>query len=476
MELLLILLAIVVAGVAIAKVLKARELVDALKDPKSEPISSSEIRTNALGWLIFGIVLFVMAIVQMIVFDKYLLPSAASVHGKDIDDLMRITMILIMSVFFLTQGLLFWFGFKYYFKPGKKAFWFPHDNKLELAWTVVPAVVLILLVTYGMSTWDDIMNPKEEPDMRIEFVSEQFGWTTRYAGADSTLGEASFALYGKNAVGIATKNAINERLAECMNVNTTVISVSNKSVSNDIVTLTGINFYKNEILGMKVPMTVSLSKIAFDNAVILSKGRGFDGTSKLIVKGFVIDSLNLEHEISLGWNKGAKLDKVESSIKNYTANVLRLKRMLKDYKIDPTKYDFGKDDIVINDNNIKLPKGKTIQLQFRSKDVIHSAFFPHFRAQMNCVPGMKTNFTFTPIETSEEFQAKTIKEGKVYLEVIRDENTGDVISSVEKLGSTGYILLCNKVCGSSHFNMKVFIDVVEQDEFDSWIASQKTFE
>lgn len=476
MELLLILLAIVVAGVAIAKVLKARELVDALKDPKSEPISSSEIRTNALGWLIFGIVLFVMAIVQMIVFDKYLLPSAASVHGKDIDDLMRITMILIMSVFFLTQGLLFWFGFKYYFKPGKKAFWFPHDNKLELAWTVVPAVVLILLVTYGMSTWDDIMNPKEEPDMRIEFVSEQFGWTTRYAGADSTLGEASFALYGKNAVGIATKNSINERLADCMNVNTTVISVSNKSISNDIITLTGINFYENEILGKSVPMTVALTKTAFDNAVTLSKGRGFDGTSKIIVKGFVIDSLNLEHEIALGWNKGAKLDKVESSIKNYTANVLRLKRMLKDYKIDPTKYDFGKDDIVINDNNIKLPKGKTIQLQFRSKDVIHSAYFPHFRAQMNCVPGMKTNFTFTPNETSEEFQAKTIKEGKVYLEVIRDENTGDVISSVEKLGSTGYILLCNKVCGSSHFNMKVFIDVVEQDEFDSWIASQKTFE
>ena len=476
MKLLLILLAIVVAGVAIAKVLKARELVDALKDPKSEPISSSEIRTNALGWLIFGIVLFVMAIVQMIVFDKYLLPSAASVHGKDIDDLMRITMILIMSVFFLTQGLLFWFGFKYYFKPGKKAFWFPHDNKLELAWTVVPAVVLIMLVTYGMSTWDNIMNPRDKPDMRIEFVSEQFGWTTRYAGADSTLGEASFALYGKNAVGIATKNSINERLAECMNVNTTVISVSNKTVSKDGVTLTGINFYDNEILGKSVPMTITLTKTAFDNAVILSKGRGFDGSSKLIVKGFVVDSLNLQNEIALGWNKGGKLDKVESSIKNFTANVLRLKRMLKDYKIDPTKYDFGKDDIVINDNNIKLPKGKTIQFQFRSKDVIHSAYFPHFRAQMNCVPGMKTNFTFTPTETSEEFQAKTVKEGKVYLEVIRDENTGDVKASVEKLGSTGYILLCNKVCGSSHFNMKVFIDVVEQDEFDSWIASQKTFE
>ncbi len=476
MELLLILLAIVVAGVAIAKVMKAKELVDGLKDPESEPISSSEIRTNALGWLVFGIVLFAMAVVQMIAFDKYMLPSAASAHGADVDELMRITMILIMSVFFVTQGLLFWFGFKYYFKPGKKAFWFPHDNKLEMAWTVVPAVVLIMLVTYGMSTWDEIMNPEDKVDLKVEIVSEQFGWTTRYAGADSTLGEASFALYGKNAVGIATKNAIIERLAECKNINTTVITISNKAVTNNMITLTGFNHYDDEISGKITPMTVTLTKSAFDNAVIISKGRGFDGTSKLIVKGFVTDSLNLEAEIALGWNKDAKLDKVESSIKNFRANVLRLRRMLKDYANDPTKYDFGKDDIVVNDNHIKLPKGNTIEFQFRSKDVIHSAYFPHFRAQMNTVPGMKTKFTFKPTETSEEFQAKAIAEGKVYLEVIRDENTGEVLSSIEKLGTTGYILLCNKVCGTSHFNMKVFIDVVEQDEFDSWLAGQKTFE
>lgn len=476
MELLLILLAIVVAGVAVSKVLKAKELVDALKDPEAEPISPTEIRTNALGWLVFGIVLLVMAVVQMIVFDKYILPSSASVHGKDIDDLMRITMILIMSVFFITQGLLFWFGFKYYFKPGKKAFWFPHDNKLELAWTVVPAIVLIMLVTYGMSTWDDIMNPDKDPDMRMEFVSEQFGWTTRFAGADSTLGEASFALYGKNAVGIATKNSINERLVECLNTNTTVIYISKKTISNNVISLEGISFYDNKILGTKTPIAVKLTQTQFNDAVTISKARGFDIDSNLIIKGFVLDSIKLESEIALGWNKDDKLDKVETSIKNFNANVLRLKRMLKDYDKDPTKYDAGKDDIVINDNKIKLPKGKTIELQFRSKDVIHSAYFPHFRAQMNCVPGMKTNFTFTPTETNKEFQDKAIKEGKVYLEIIRDENTGEVLFSEEKLGTTGYILLCNKVCGSSHFNMKVFIDVVEEDEFESWIQSQKTFE
>lgn len=412
MELLLILLAIVLAGVAIAKVLKAKELVDGLKDPNADPISSSEIKTNALGWLVFGIVLFVVAFVQMIVFDKYMLPSAASVHGESVDELMKITMILIMSVFFITQGLLFWFGFKYYFKPGKKAFWFPHDNRLEMAWTIVPATVLILLITYGMSTWDTIMNPEEEPDLRVEIVSEQFSWATRFAGADSTLGEASFALFNHNSLGLVTAKTVDENIV----------------ATND----------KIKKLGVKIS--------------------------------------NLDSLVNAGWNKGKALDEAEQSLKNQKANLIRLEFFKKDIVANPAKYVAGKDDKVVMDKTIYLPKGKSVEFQFRSKDVIHSAYFPHFRAQMNTVPGMKTNFTFTPKETSEEFNQKAIDEGKVYLEVIKDEITGEVISSKEKLGSTGYILVCNKVCGTSHFNMFLNIVVVEQDEFDSWLAEQKTFE
>lgn len=412
MEVILILLAVILAIVAVAKVLKAKELVDDLKDPNSDPISAAEIKTNALGWIIYGVVLFTMAVVQLVAFDKYMLPSSASEHGVETDELMKITMILIFTVFFITQGLLFFFGFKYYFRKGKKAYWFPHNNAIEAAWTIVPAFVLILLITYGMSTWDNIMNPEEEPDLKVELVSEQFGWTTRFAGKDSTLGEASFALYGSNAVGVATKSAIEKRIIEC-----------------------------------KADSAKAQEKIAELTALIEN-----------------------------GWNKDEKLDVAESSLKNFSANILRLKRMLADYKTNPAKYNAGKDDIVINDNRIKLPKGKTIQFQFRSKDVIHSAYLPQFRAQMNTVPGMKTYFTFKPIYTSAEFAQKAVEDGKVYLEIVRDEETGEIISQVERLGTTGYVLMCNKICGTSHFNMKVFIDVVEPAEFDAWLEDQKTFE
>lgn len=411
MELLLIILAVLLAVVAIAKVLKAKELVDGLKDAESEPITAAEIKTNALGLVVFGVVMFALLIAQIVGWDKYMLPSSASVHGDETDTLMQITMILILGVFFITQTLLFWFGYKYYFRKGRKAFWFPHNNRLEMAWTIVPATVLILLITYGMSTWGNIMNPEGEPDYNVEFVSEQFKWTTRFAGADGQLGEASFALYGSNAVGVATKDAMIKRLGECQEA----------------------------------------------------------------IKGLREDSIKFENLIAEGWNRHENLDNVEASLRNYKSNVLRLNRMLEDYEKFPAKYDAGKDDQVINGNEIKLPKGKTIKLQLRSKDVIHSAYLPQFRTQMNTVPGMKTFFTFVPKETSEEFNQKAIEEGKVYLKTQTDEE-GNVLSAVETPGSTGYILLCNKICGASHYNMKVFIEVVEEAEFKKWIAEQSVFE
>ena len=38
-----------------------------------------------------------------------------------------------------------------------------------------------------------------------------------------------------------------------------------------------------------------------------------------------------------------------------------------------------------------------------------------------------------------------------------------------------YLLLCNKICGKSHYNMQMKIIVETQDEYDAWLASQKTF-
>ena len=115
-----------------------------------------------------------------------------------------------------------------------------------------------------------------------------------------------------------------------------------------------------------------------------------------------------------------------------------------------------------------LPKGRKIHFKFRSQDVLHSAYMPHFRAQMNCVPGMVTEFGFTPKFTTEEM--------RLNLEVIEKTNGINKIRMAkgEDPYEFDYLLLCNKICGASHYNMQMKITVVEQDEYDKWIAKQPT--
>jgi cytochrome c oxidase subunit 2 len=111
----------------------------------------------------------------------------------------------------------------------------------------------------------------------------------------------------------------------------------------------------------------------------------------------------------------------------------------------------------------------------RSQDVLHSAYMPHFRAQMNCVPGMITQFSYTPIYTTEEMrQDPDVMEKVKRTNTIRAERAlnGEPNSDPWEFD---YILLCNKICGKSHYNMQMKIIVETQEEYDAWMAEQKTF-
>ncbi|MCI2228721.1 cytochrome c oxidase subunit II [Polaribacter sp. MSW13] len=115
-----------------------------------------------------------------------------------------------------------------------------------------------------------------------------------------------------------------------------------------------------------------------------------------------------------------------------------------------------------------LPKGRKVHFKFRSQDVLHSAYMPHFRAQMNCVPGMVTQFGFTPKYTTEEMrQQSEVIEKTAGINKIRKEKGEDPYVF-------DYLLLCNKICGASHYNMQMKITVVEEEEYNKWIAEQPT--
>lgn len=136
---------------------------------------------------------------------------------------------------------------------------------------------------------------------------------------------------------------------------------------------------------------------------------------------------------------------------------------------DPNSFD----DVIVKE--LHLPVGRKVNFFMRSQDVLHSAYMPHFRAQMNCVPGMVTQFSFTPTVTTEEMRLQPEVVDKVKrTNVLRAARAaeGDPNSDPWEFD---YVLLCNKICGKSHYNMQMRIVVESEEDFNKWLKEQKTF-
>ena len=137
----------------------------------------------------------------------------------------------------------------------------------------------------------------------------------------------------------------------------------------------------------------------------------------------------------------------------------------------------SQDDKVVQE--LHLPKGKKVVFKIRSQDVLHSAYMPHFRAQMNCVPGMVTQFAFVPTVTTAEMRqdeaiiAKVDKINKIRAK----KSIANVAEGKEALDpyTFDYLLLCNKICGASHYNMQMKIVVDTPEDFKKWLAEKPTF-
>ena len=132
----------------------------------------------------------------------------------------------------------------------------------------------------------------------------------------------------------------------------------------------------------------------------------------------------------------------------------------------------------ISTTELHIPKGKKILFKLRSQDVLHSAFMPHFRAQMNCVPGMVTQFAFRPIKTTDEMRADDEMIEKVNnINKIRAKKSAELVAKGESPldpYTFDYLLLCNKICGASHYNMQMKIVVDTPQDFQSWLKDKIT--
>lgn len=345
---LLVIIVLILLAVAIWQLTKIFDLTQIGRNAANTQVATNE-DNKVQGYLMFAFIAFfyIAMIYGLLVWGPLVLDNPASEHGGDVDFLMNITWILIFVVQFITQLLLHYFAFKYSGKKDQKALYFADNNKLELIWSTIPAVVLAGLILYGLYAWTNIMfvNEQEEDVIVIELYAKQFGWEARYAGEDNVLGKANVRY------------------------------------------IQGIN--------------------------------------------------------TLGVDMG-----------------------------DPN----AQDDKMATE--LYIPKGKKVLFKMRSQDVLHSAYMPHFRAQMNCVPGMVTQFAFIPTITTEEYRViPKIVEKVAHINELRAKKSialtaeGQVALDPYEFN---FLLLCNKICGSSHYNMQMKITVVSPEDYKVWLADKPT--
>lgn len=176
--------------VIIYQIAKASEYATILRG--EEKINNRVNRTMA--WLL--VTFFVLGMwgiwkCHTLLADK-MLPVSASVQGEAYDSMFNVTLLVTGIVFFITQTVLFWFAFRYQSTGKRTAFFYAHNNKLELIWTTIPAIAMASLVAVGLRNWMSMTAEAPKDAAVVEVIGKQFNWLIRYPGKDGVLGKRDF--------------------------------------------------------------------------------------------------------------------------------------------------------------------------------------------------------------------------------------------------------------------------------------------
>ena len=148
-------------------------------------------RLGGIFWSLIFLAVPILGVATFAVAPSYniWLPKDVSEHGSSIDGLFYFILALTGVVFIATEGLLFWFLWKYDAAKAKGPATYIHgSHTLEVVWTIIPAATLLFLAIYQMNTWADVKMRRPAMAPTVEVVARQFEWRLRYPGRDGMLG------------------------------------------------------------------------------------------------------------------------------------------------------------------------------------------------------------------------------------------------------------------------------------------------
>jgi cytochrome c oxidase subunit 2 len=104
------------------------------------------------------------------------------------------------------------------------------------------------------------------------------------------------------------------------------------------------------------------------------------------------------------------------------------------YGLDPANDTTARDDIITA--TLAVPVDRPIYLTMHAKDVGHAFYVPELRLQQDFVPGLVIPLQFTTRQTGR------------------------------------FEIVCTQLCGLGHYNMRAYLEVMPQEQFDRWLQDQ----
>lgn len=190
----------------VAIILKVQSVYELTRktEGKFNPLANNNLQAALL--FVFLVLFLAGVYYSYAVWGAWAYRPAATEHGKEVDTMFIITTVITTIVLVFVHILLFTFTYKYRMRKNAVAYYYAHNNTIELVWTLVPAVVLSVLVLFGFFTWRKITNIPEDLQksaIQIEVLGEQFMWRVRYPGADGVIGKRDYKMTtGTNPYGI----------------------------------------------------------------------------------------------------------------------------------------------------------------------------------------------------------------------------------------------------------------------------------
>src|SRR5256884_2391222 len=221
---------------------------------------------------LLGIAIWVITIASVWMFasGKWWFPESISEHGGRVDSQFMITIIVVGVAFTAAQVGLGWVVFRFRDNADAQRATYSHgNNRLEVVWTVVTAIIFISLAVMGQQVWDSLRLHSAPPgSYTIEVVAQQFSWNFHYAGKDNVFGRTDPNLIDDSALNYVGLDDTDPNAKDDSVVSTLVVPVNrpvelilkSKDVTHSFF-VPQLRFKQDLVPGMAIPVHFTVNKV-----------------------------------------------------------------------------------------------------------------------------------------------------------------------------------------------------------------------